>query len=147
MNKLITQRLLPAAFLTLAFSSFNNSANALERSAYQHLAYKPVEETRVIDMPGTLFAVQLLAVSTKQQIEAFAEQHDLYDLTAVRIEQKGQKLYVLIPGVYKNRVDAETAVASLPPAVRAMKPWIRPLEGLQQAMHRAQRITYAASDE
>jgi len=128
-------------------ATLSTYATATDRGAYWHLAYKPTKETRVIDMPSSLFAVQLLAVSTKQQVEQFAEDHDLYDLTAVRIAQNGKPLYVLLPGVYKNREDAETAVASLPEAVRALNPWIRPLNGLQDAMRRVEQTTFAASDD
>ncbi|MFK8020198.1 MAG: SPOR domain-containing protein [Pseudomonadales bacterium] len=128
-------------------STMSTFATASDRGAYWHLAYKPTRETRVIDMPSSLYAVQLLAVSTKQQVERFAEDHDLYDLTAVRIAQNGKPLYVLLPGVYKNREDAQTAVASLPDAVKALNPRIRPLKGLQDAMRRADQTTFAASDD
>lgn len=137
--------------ILLGLFSLSNTTGASSKSwqlsEYTRLAYKPSEETRVIDMPSSLFAVQLLAVSTKQQVEDFAQRHNLYDLTAVRIEQKGKSLYVLIPGVYKSREDAEAAVASLPKEIQAMKPWIRPLDGLQEAMRRVQRTTYAVSDD
>lgn len=130
-----------AVLFCVSSHSFSN-----DRPAYWHLAYKPTEETRVIDLPSDMFAVQLIAVSTRKQVEAFVELHDLWDMTAVKVSKAGKPLYVLIPGVYKSRLDAQTAVASLPHSVQQLKPWIRPLGGLQDAMRDARKTSYAISD-
>ncbi len=136
------------AFSPIVAVLFCLSGNSLanDRPAYWHLAYKPTEETRVVDLPSDMFAVQLIAVSTRKQIEAFVELHDLWDMTAVKVSRAGKPLYVLIPGVYKTRIDAQTAVASLPQSVQSLKPWIRPLGGLQDAMRDAIKTSYAISD-
>ncbi len=125
---------------------FSSNSLAIERPAYWHLAYKPTEETLVIDLPADMFAVQLIAVTTRKQVEAFVELHKLWDMTAVKVSKAGKPLYVLIPGVYKTRSDAQTAVASLPESVQQLKPWIRPLGGLQDAMREAKKTSYAVSD-
>ncbi|MEM8499265.1 MAG: SPOR domain-containing protein [Pseudomonadota bacterium] len=123
-----------------------SSAPASEKPAYWHLAYKPSEETLVIDLPADMFAVQLIAVSTRKQIESFVELHNLWDMTAVKASKDGKTLYVLIPGVYKSRLDAQTAAASLPQSVKQLKPWIRRLGGLQDAMRDVIKTNYAVSD-
>ncbi|MFK7733845.1 MAG: SPOR domain-containing protein [Pseudomonadales bacterium] len=131
--------------LALLFCLSGNSFAADKPDYWQH-AYKPSQETHVIDLPADMFAVQLIAVSTRKQVEAFVELHNLWDMTAVKVSKAGKPLYVLIPGVYKSRVDAESAVASLPVSVQQLKPWIRPLGGLQQAMRDAKKTSYAVSD-
>lgn len=126
--------------------SFNSGVSAADRPAYWHLAYKPNMETRVIDLPADMFAVQLIAVSTRKQVEEFVEHYDLWDMTAVKVSRDSKPLYVLIPGVYKSRIDAQTAVESLPQSVQQLKPWIRPLGGLQDAMRDARKTSYAISE-
>ncbi len=134
------------SFLATLLFALSSAVCSAERPAYWHLAYKPAKETRVIDLPTDLFAVQLIAVSTRKQVEDFVERHNLWDMTAVKVSRDGKPLYVLIPGVYKTRADAQAAVASLPQSVQKLKPWIRPLAGLQDAMRSAVKTSYAVSD-
>ena len=112
--------------------------------AYAQLAYRPDEPVRIIDLPENFYAAQLLAVSTKKQIEDFVVAQNLYNMSAARIEQNGQVLYVLLLGVYESKEIAERAVAVMPTPVKSMKPWVRPIEGLQDAMIRGDRLAAMA---
>lgn len=114
--------------------------------AYSRLAYVPETATRVFDMPAEYFTVQLLAVSTKQQVENFVETHDLYEMVAVQIIQDEKTLYVLLPGVYTSRADAQDALKSLPDGVKEQQPWVRSLQSLQNVMSKP-NIRYVAKDD
>lgn len=115
-----------------------------QEPAYARLAYRPTEPVRIIDLPENFYAAQLLAVSTKQQIENFVVAEDLYNMSAARIEREGQILYVLLLGVYESKAIAQQAVAAMPDAVRTLKPWVRAIDGLQEAMTRADRLAATA---
>ena len=115
-----------------------------QEPAYAALAYRPDEPVRIIDLPEDFYAAQLLAVSTKAQIENFVIEQDLYNMSAARIEREGQILYVLLLGVYETKDRALSAVQQMPDAVRVLKPWVRPIDGLQDAMVRADRLTATA---
>lgn len=112
--------------------------------AYADYAYRPNEPVRIIDLPENFYAAQLLAVSTKKQIEDFVVTHNLYNMSAARIEKNGQVLYVLLLGVYESKENAQQAVAAMPAKVQSMRPWVRPIEGLQNAMIRADRLAATA---
>jgi len=120
-------------------------AERAKEPSYAHYAYRPSEPVRIIDLPEEFYAAQLLAVSTKAQIEDFVVQRDLYNMSAARIEQDGQILYVLLLGVYESKDIALEAVQHMPQEVRALKPWVRPINGLQESMLRANRMMATAS--
>ena len=112
--------------------------------AYAQLAYRPDEPVRIVDLPEEFYAAQLLAVSTKKQIEDFVVAQNLYNMSAARIEQNGQVLYVLLLGVYESKEIAQSAVAVMPTEVQNLKPWVRPIEGLQDAMMRGDQLAATA---
>ena len=118
----------------------------VQEPPYAKYAYRPSTPVRIVDLPSSFFAAQLLAVSTKEQIEDFVVAQNLYNMSAARIEQDGEVLFVLLLGVYESRDFAERAVAAMPAAVREMKPWIRPIAGLQEAMLRADQLVAAATN-
>jgi len=120
-------------------------AQRRQEPAYARFAYRPAEPVRIIDLPADFYAAQLLAVSTKAQIEDFVVAKDLYNMSAARIEREGQILYVLLLGVYESKDLALQAVAHMPEEVRDLKPWVRPVDGLQDSMTRADRLTATAS--
>ena len=111
-----------------------------EEPAYAEFAYRPPEPVRIIDLPEEFYAAQLLAVSTKQQIEDFVIEKDLYNMSAARIEREGQILYVLLLGVYETEEIALKAVALMPKDVRELNPWVRPIVGLQESMTKAEQL-------
>ena len=111
-----------------------------EEPTYAEFAYRPPEPVRIIDLPEEFYAAQLLAVSTKQQIEDFVIEKDLYNMSAARIEREGQILYVLLLGVYETEEIALKAVALMPKDVRELNPWVRPIVGLQESMTKAEQL-------
>jgi DamX protein len=104
------------------------------------LAYRPDRPTALTDLPADFYAVQLMAMSSKDSLEAFVAREGIRNMSAARVERDGELFYVLLLGIYENAETARRAVASLPDEIGGAEPWIRPLGSLQSAMQRADRL-------
>lgn len=113
----------------------------MEAPDYVRLAYLPAQPMPLTELPRDLFAVQLMAMSSKEALEEFVEQSGIRGISAARVERDGALYYVLILGIYETAEDARQAAASLPDGVVSATPWIRPLGSLQAAMARADSLT------
>ena len=91
-----------------------------------------------MEMPGSHYAIQLIAMKTSEELDEFVRRHGLDGTLATRVERQGELYYVLLLGVYEVLREAEDAKAGLPTALRDAEPWIRPLSSLQAAMGRAE---------
>jgi DamX protein len=82
------------------------------------------------------FAIQLLASSSMQSVEDFAQGLKL-DTTLAYYERKinDKILYVLVAASYKDRQAAEKAVAGFPASLKRNNPWIRPLKDIQDSIY------------
>lgn len=103
---------------------------------------------RIGDLPPDYWAIQIIAVANREQLEAFAAEYDLFRHPAARIESKGSVRYILLWDFYATRAEAAAAMETLPPAIKALQPWPRSVESLQQALRRAASLEPrpAASD-
>lgn len=101
------------------------------------LAYVPPKPTPIMDLNPDFFAVQLLAMDTVEEMEAFVTSNNLVGMSAAEVEKDGQVFYVLILGIYETFAIAQEASTDLPPPLETVDVWIRPLGDLQQAMDRA----------
>ncbi len=102
---------------------------------YVRLAYSTEEEISLLELPKTLWAVQLIALSKKEALEDYANQTQLLRLSGARIASKNQLLYVLLLGIYESKELARQAIASLPKdQKKTLSPWIRSMGSLQTAM-------------
>ena len=108
--------------------------------AYARLAYQPEEPTALMDLPADFYAVQLMAMSKAETLEAYVQAMGLPGLSAARVERDGEPFYVLLLGVYRSRADAETAIEELPAPLEEFNPWVRRLGSLQAAMLRAEAL-------
>ena len=106
---------------------------------YMQLAYVPEGETRLEDLPGHFYAVQLAAFSERYKVEEWAETTGLEGLIGARIMANGKLFYVLILGVYETRVRAERAVQSIEGIPTETEPWIRSVASLRPAIREANR--------
>ena len=106
---------------------------------YRSLAYVPSGETRLEDLPGHYYAVQLAAFSEKYKVEEWANTTGLDGLIGARIMANGKLFYVLILGVYETRVRAERAVESIASIPMETEPWIRSVASLRPAIRDANR--------
>jgi hypothetical protein len=80
---------------------------------------------RIGDLPPDHWSIQVIAFANRAQLEAFAAEYDLYRHPAARIESNGAIRYVLLWDHYATRAEAEAALATLPPVIRALNPWLR----------------------
>lgn len=116
---------------------------ATSAPTYARLAYQPPEPVALTELPSEFYAVQVLAMSTPQQIEAFVRRHGIEGVSAARVEREGEIYYVLLLGIYETLDIAREAVADLPAPFTDTSVWIRPLGSLQSAMLRAERLAAA----
>lgn len=105
------------------------------------LAYTPPQPTQITDLPSNFFALQMLAMKTPAEIEAYIDEYRLVGMSGARVEKDGELFYVLIVGIYDTYAKADEAAKSLPPPLDNVDVWIRPLGSLQQAMIRADELT------
>ena len=99
----------------------------------------------MLDVPGDFWAVQLIALSTKEDLEAYAERHNLHGMSAAQIaNQEGEVFYILLLGIYESREIAEQAITELPKPFN--NPWIRSVASLQSAMLRAEKVAGGKTD-
>ena len=104
---------------------------------YRQLAYQPRPNANLAELPEELFVVQLLALSSRQRLARFVVDNQLHHMATARIEHEGNPMYVLLAGIYADRETAERAAASLRAGDLDVRPWVRALGPLQQAMRRA----------
>ena len=114
--------------------------SAAPETVPQHvrLAYRPEKAVAIIDLPADFWAVQLIALSSKEALEAFANANDIRGMSAARIATGSGLFYVLLLGVYETRALATQASTDLPPPFD--NPWIRSLGSLQKGMLEADRV-------
>lgn len=107
---------------------------------YVRLAYVPTNPTPILELPGDYYALQVFAMSTRDEIEQFVTQNNLRGMSAARVERDGKLYYVLVLGVYTTYERAAAAVTHLPPPLADADPWIRPLSSLQDAIRSADAL-------
>lgn len=111
---------------------------------FQRLAYVPDKPTSLLDLPGEFWVAQIMAVSSKEFLETYAEEHNLRGLSAARIASGERLFFVLILGIYETKDRAQQAITNLPPPYHKYKPLLRNLASLQQAMRKADKMTGTA---
>jgi hypothetical protein len=76
------------------------------------------------------YTLQLIGVSSRQAILAFAERHGLQgELAYVRTTREGKDWYILLRGMYGSYREAAKALQGLPEALKSQQPWIRKMPG------------------
>ena len=83
-------------------------------------------------IPATNYTLQLSGASRQDTLEAFAKKNLNGNYAIYKTQRNGNPWYVLIYGNYRNISEAKQAVASLPAAVQAKKPWVRPMKHVHQ---------------
>lgn len=111
-----------------------------ELPLYQQLSFQPDRSTALTDLPGSYYAIQLIALSSLEDLEQFIADNDLPVMSGTVVEKDGERFYALLAGIYTDRETAERAARSLPEKLSAHQPWIRSMESLQSAMARAKQL-------
>ncbi len=105
------------------------------------LSYRPDKPVAILDLPEDFYAVQLVAVSSKEALEKYARERKLSGMSAARIYAAEQMYYILLLGIYETQENAELAIASLSGPLAELSPWIRSVGSLQRAMLEADRVS------
>ena len=102
---------------------------------YQRLAYRTKVPVPLLDLPKSFWAVQLIALSSKDDLEKYAMTSSLVGLSGARVASSGKLLYVLLLGIYETKDLAIQALASLPDnETMKLTPWARSVDSLHKAM-------------
>ncbi len=107
---------------------------------WQRLAYRPAVPVALNVLPANFYAVQIVALSSRESLDVFTKEHRLSGVSAVRVESNGAFYYVLLLGIYETLADAKAAAASRPESLMNIEPWIRVMESLQDAAVRAEKL-------
>lgn len=114
---------------------------AADIPAYVALSYRPDKPVSILDLPPNYYAVQLVALSSKEALEAYAKKNNIRGMSAARVATGEKIFYILLLGIYENRSNAEQAIDSLTAPFNTLGSWIRSVGSLQKAMLAADAIT------
>ncbi len=121
-----------------------NTSDTENVPTHVRVSYQPQTPVPLLDLPEDFWAVQLVALSSKQALESWATEHRISGMSAARVYNGEKIFYVLLLGIYETHAFAKLAVASLPPPLDSHKPWIRTMGSLQNAMLASDQITGTA---
>lgn len=76
---------------------------------------------------GKGYTLQLSGASREDTLNAWAKQQNLSSYQVYKTSRNGQAWYVLTTGNYKTPAEAKSAISSLPEAVKAKSPWVKPM--------------------
>ncbi len=98
----------------------------------------PHREPWLLQQPASSYTLQLLGSRSEKSISDFIRQYQLdADRSAwYRGTYKGADWYVLVYGIYADRVTAGADRDRLPAGVRKGKPWLRDLGSVQQSIRK-----------
>ncbi|WP_145582065.1 SPOR domain-containing protein [Yersinia vastinensis] len=82
--------------------------------------------------PGSHFTIQLSSASRSDTLNAYAKQQKLSDYHVYETKRDGKPWYILVSGNYASSAEAKRAIATLPADVQAKKPWVKPVQQVQQ---------------
>jgi len=89
-------------------------------------------EKEILQVKPEHYAIQILALHSKEKLLAFIEQAKLQGKSRYYVAQfQGKPWYVLIYGDYKTRAEAQAALVGLSEVVKQEKPWVRSYASLQ----------------
>jgi septal ring-binding cell division protein DamX len=114
--------------------------NAQDTNIPKHirLAYRPDKAVNLVDLPSKFWAVQLVALSSKEALEEYATERGVRGMSAAEVAVKDKIFYVLLLGIYETKEIAQDASSELGPTFN--NPWIRSVGSLQAAMLEAERV-------
>jgi len=96
------------------------------------------DEPKLLAMSAENYVLQLMAVESRAKLEAFLKANTV-GAPPLRYEalRGGKRLIVLVAGPYSDRNAAQVAMAKLPEALRATKPWPRTVASVQSDIRAA----------
>lgn len=82
--------------------------------------------------PAGHFTLQLSSASRSDTLNVYARQQKLTDYHVYETKRDGKPWYILVSGNYASSADAKRAITTLPADVQAKKPWVKPVQQVQQ---------------
>ncbi len=95
------------------------------------------ESVSLHNLPDEYFTLQLIALPDREALERFVADRAVSGLMASPVLAGDEVRYALFMGSYATREAAEEAARDLPPELADLRPWIRPIRSLKQAVPRA----------
>lgn len=82
--------------------------------------------------PSSHYTLQLSSASRSDTLNAYAKQQNLTDYHVYETKRDGKPWYILVSGNYASSAEAKKAITTLPADVQAKKPWVKPVQQVQQ---------------
>lgn len=129
----VKQTTVTAAVKQPVVSHKNTTAVAVSPAASGTPKSTAVGNSSVLkNAPSSNFTLQLSSASRSDTLNAYAKQQKLTDYHVYETKRDGKPWYILVSGNYASSVDAKRAIATLPADVQAKKPWVKPVQQVQQ---------------
>ncbi len=111
-------------------------ASEISHPALKQLAIMGVADAGwITQQAASNYTLQLIGARDPETLLKFARRYSLGKNTAwYKTWLKAKPYYVLIHGSYSDRDSARNAINSLSPALRSVKPWIKSMSAVQQAV-------------
>lgn len=107
------------------------SEPAMHESKPVSVARKNASEA-VAQIPSGEYTIQLSGATHRGSLNAWARQQNLTGYHVYETQRNGQPWYVLVRGSYATSAEAKQAISTLPEAVRAKSPWVKPLSQVRK---------------
>ncbi|MFC6376671.1 SPOR domain-containing protein [Tatumella terrea] len=86
----------------------------------------------IAQVPSGEYTIQLSGATHRESLNAWARQQNLTGYHVYETQRNGQPWYVLVSGSYATSAEAKRAISTLPEAVRAKSPWVKPLSQVRK---------------
>jgi septal ring-binding cell division protein DamX len=94
------------------------------------------DEKYLLTIPGNYYVVQIMGSRNQDDLMRLLRQYHLNEQArGFQTYRLDHSWYVLVYGVYKNSQDATTALAQLPSGIQQLKPWVRSVASIHDAIH------------
>ena len=85
--------------------------------------------------PADAYVLQLIGSASRDTVSGFLGRHAFGAKAAwVTTQRNGQDWHIVVYGPFPDRGSAHTAIGSLPPEVRALRPWARRISDITRAL-------------
>ena len=92
---------------------------------------KPAAQT-ASQLPKGEYTLQLSGATRQDALNNWARQQKLSSYHVYQTERNGKPWFVLVSGSYATSAEAKRAISTLPEAVRAQNPWVKPLSQVKK---------------
>ena len=98
------------------------------------LAKPAAKVSRAVQLSATTgnYTLQLSGATSKTSLKKWADAQRLKGYQIIETQRQGKAWFILVSGDYRSPAAAKKAIASLPIAVQAKNPWVKPLKHLNK---------------